>query len=45
MNFEEEGMINYDEFQVIVFKATLEGYGEDLWKDLWKADSAPKPEF
>ena len=29
VNFEEEGMINYDEFQVVVFKATLENYGED----------------
>ena len=27
---EEDGSLNYDEFQVCVFKATLENYGEEL---------------
>ena len=30
MTVEEEGCVNYDEFQIASFKASLENYGEDL---------------
>ena len=30
MTLEEEGSVNYDEFQIGSFKASLENYGEDL---------------
>ena len=29
MTVDDDGFLNYDEFQVLVFKATLENYGEE----------------
>ena len=29
MTVDDDGYLNYDEFQVLVFKATLENFGEE----------------